>query len=52
MAEQGVNSYILLVVSHGSDSKELACDAGDLRWILGQENPLEKGMVIHSSILA
>ena len=68
VAEQGVTSYILPVVSgllshttwgdaqtvntHGSDSKELACNAGDLGWILGQENPLEKGMGTHSSVLA
>ena len=68
VAEQGVTSYILPVVSgllshttwgdaqtvntHGSDSKELACNTGDLGWILGQENPLEKGMGTHSSVLA
>ena len=32
----------------GSDGKESACSSGDL----GQENPLEKGMATHSSILA
>ena len=32
----------------GSDGKESACNAGDLGW----ENPLEKGMTTHSSILA
>ena len=31
-----------------SDSKESACNAGDLR----QEDPLEEGMATHSSILA
>ena len=31
-----------------SDGKESACNAGDL----GQEDPLEKGMATHSSILA
>ena len=36
----------------GSDSKESACNAGDLGLIPGQEDPLEKGMAIHSSILA
>ena len=35
----------------GSDSKESACSAGDLGLILGQEEPLEKGMAPHSSIL-
>ena len=34
--------------SGGSDSKEAACNVGDLR----QEDPLEKGMATHSSILA
>ena len=28
----------------GSDSKESACNAGDLGWFLGQEDPLEKEM--------
>ena len=32
----------------GSDSKESACNAGDL----GQEDVLEKGMATHSGILA
>ena len=38
--------------SAGSDGKESICNAGD--WIpsLGWEEPLEKGMVTHSSILA
>ena len=31
-----------------SDNKESACNAGDL----GQEDPLEKGKAIHSSVLA
>ena len=31
-----------------SDGKESVCNAGDL----GQEDPLEKGMAIHSCILA
>ena len=35
-----------------SDSKESACNAGDLGSILGWEEPLEKGMATHSSILA
>ena len=35
----------------GSDSKESACSAGDLGSILDQEDPLETGMAIHSSIL-
>jgi len=36
----------------GSDHKESACHARDLGLILGQEDPLEKGMATHSSILA
>ena len=35
----------------GSDGKESACNAGDLCLIPGQEDPLEKGMAAHSSIL-
>ena len=33
-------------------SKESACNAGDLGSPRGQEDPLEKGMATHSSILA
>ena len=36
----------------GSDGKESACNAGDLRSILDWDDSLEKGMVTHSSILA
>ena len=40
----------------GSDGKESACNVGDLGshnvWSLGWEDPLEKGMATHSSILA
>ena len=36
----------------GLDGKESACNAGDLGSIPGLEDPLEKGMAIHSSILA
>ena len=32
----------------GSDHKESACKVGDLGW----EDPLEKGMATHSSIMA
>ena len=35
-----------------SDSIESACNEGDLGSIPGQENPLEKEMATHSSILA
>ena len=36
----------------GSDSKESPCNAGDPGSIPGWGDPLEKGMTIHSSILA
>ena len=36
----------------GSDKKESACNAGDPDSILGLGDSLEKGMAIHSSILA
>ena len=36
----------------GSDGKESACNAGDSGLIPDWEDPLEKGMVTHSSILA
>ena len=36
----------------GSDGKESACNTGETQdWSLGQEDPLEKGMATHSSIL-
>ena len=38
--------------NHGSNSKESVCNAGYLGLILGQEDPLEKGMATYSSILA
>ena len=36
----------------GLDSKESACNVGDLGSIPGQEDPLEMGLTTHSSILA
>ena len=36
----------------GSEGKESACNAGDMGLILGQEDPLEKGMATHSAIQA
>ena len=36
----------------GSDGKESVCNEGDLVRSLGSEDPLEKGMAAHSSILA
>ena len=42
----------LSVEFRDSDGKESACNAGDLGSIPGWEDPLEKGIAIHSSILA
>ena len=36
---------------HGLDGKDTASSAGDWVRSLGQEDPLEKGMATHSSIL-
>ena len=41
-----------ITVPGGSDSKESVCNAGDPGSILGQEDPLEKEVVTHSSILS
>ena len=38
--------------SGGSGGKESACNAGDLGSILGWEDPPDKGMATHSSVLA
>ena len=35
----------------GSESKESACNAGDLGSIPGWEDPMEEGMAAHLSIL-
>ena len=37
---------------HSSVGEEYSCNAGDLGSIPGREDPLEKEMAIHSSILA
>ena len=36
----------------GSDGKESICNAVDPGLILGQEDPLKKGMATHFSVLA
>ena len=36
----------------GSDGKESFCNAGNPNLILGQKDPLKKGIATHSSILA
>ena len=41
-----------LTAPGGSDGKEFICNAGDMCWILGQEDPLEKEMATHSCIRA
>ena len=43
-----------IVESGGSDSKESTCNAGDpgLGRSLDREDPLEKGMATHSTIVA
>ena len=48
---QGSKLTICIHIS-GSDHKEPACNAGSWVWSLGWEDPLEKGMATHSSILA
>ena len=47
--EQTVIACTLVEFLGDSDGKESACNAGDLGLILGQEDPLEKGMATHSS---
>ena len=48
-----VCEYMVLQSFPGSsDSKESACNAGDVGLILGLGRFLEEGMVTHSSILA
>ena len=44
--------YTLSGFPGGTDSKESACNAGDPGLIPGLEDPVEKGMATHSSILA
>ena len=44
--------HVYMVFPWGSAGKESACNAGDLGSIPGLEDPLEKGRVTHSSILA
>ena len=45
-------AYFTLGFLGGSDSNESICNVGDLVQSLGREDPLEKGMVTHSSTLA
>ena len=51
----GLGFYICLLnmgFPGGSAGKESTCNAGDLGFIPGWEDPLEKGTATHSSILA
>ena len=50
--------YVYMGFPNGSEGKESACNVGDAgstwdrpRNLLFQEDPLEKGMITHSSIL-
>ena len=45
-----VNIYLSFHI--GSGGKESACDAGELGSVRGQEDPLEKRMATHTSVLA
>ena len=45
-------SYELWDFPSGSDSKESTTDAGDVVWLLSQEDSLEKEMATHSSTVA
>jgi len=47
-----IQEFVEASLVAGSDGKESACNAGDPSSSLGQEDPLEKGMATHSSILA
>ena len=44
--------FLTLGSPGGSDGKESACNAGYWVQSLDQEDPLEKGMATHSSVLA
>ena len=44
LRKKPIDKLILMGFSGGSDSKDSACNAGDPSSILGQEDPLEKGM--------
>ena len=45
-------TLVFLGFPGGSDSKESACNVGDLGSIPGLRDPLEKGTATHTSILA
>ena len=45
------HSCVYMGFPGSADGEESACNLGDLVWSLGQEDPLEKVMTTHSSIL-
>ena len=45
-------SFVALSVKNPPTIQETSCNSGDLGSSLGQEDPLEKEMTTHSSILA
>ena len=45
-------NILLMLTLMAQTVKNLPCSVGDLGSILGQEDPLEKEMATHSSILA
>ena len=52
MKQNEQKSIYVVGFPHSSVGKESACSVGDLGLIPGLEDPLEKEMAIHSSILA
>ena len=44
-------SIVICLLLLGSDGKESACNSGDMVQFLGWEDPLEKGIATHPSIL-
>ena len=53
MFKDSINSQLhSMLVPGGSDGKESASNPGDLDSILGWEDPLEKEIATHSTILA
>ena len=54
--QKGIShSFLNIIFNHfpgSSDGEESTCKAGELGLITGSENPKERGMAIHSSILA
>ena len=52
MSTKGAAADLRFKAPFSSVSKESACNAGDRVRFLGHEDPLEKEMATHSSILA